>query len=385
MVRMLCKAFLGLFFLVSPTCFAQSNDGAIAICTALLGKGVYDTHSSYSSEDRFNLYKNSLSSYDFKSYKEYSDTAGSLGVDIPVADIVVGLSADSKTDSGKFQQEFSSFKSSTWSQVQSRILNTDNDSHISSSLLTVYDHCQQNYFATVAATLGVVVKVTPQSPPSSFTLDIVGSVPPGGVQGLSITNVEPSNLVSCSVNGHKISYPWSEPTHTNSAILNCQKDPAKQVFVSVKSNLGQRTEIMVPAARNPINDLQDRVALLDVRVSTIAKQLSDALSQTHKPMMLLTGVASVPQPVINTLRPGTNTDAIGDVYVPFPAPFSKPPSVSAGISTLDLGQGVAGNVRLQIFIDPTQVTANGFTARVRSWGASPVYAASINWVASGEY
>ena len=250
------------------------------ICTALLQQGIYDKYSTYGSEESFNAYRSALSSYDFQSYADYQSTAAALGFDIPIADMFIGVDASARVDNAHFKQLFQSFATSTWNQASLRMTSAGAVQTINHDLLTVYDHCQQNFFDVALTSAGMLTQVTPQSPPSSFTVSITAKAPPGMPAGISITQLEPATDIHCSMGGAPIALPWMDPNHTMNAVLTCTKDAKKSVAFFAKTNFGQTPVpgILVPAQKNPIDELQEQINAMGRSFDSLSASVDHSLS-----------------------------------------------------------------------------------------------------------
>jgi hypothetical protein len=77
-----------------------------------------------------------------------------------------------------------------------------------------------------------------------------------------------------------------------------------------------------------------------------------------------------------SLLTGTGERAIR-LPVRFPQPFPRPPTVTVALSMFDIIDG--SNIRLQV--DAQDVTAEGFTAVIKTWADSQVFHTTLSWVA----
>jgi len=67
------------------------------------------------------------------------------------------------------------------------------------------------------------------------------------------------------------------------------------------------------------------------------------------------------------------------VFVKFGKAFTKDPMVSVSMTSFDAAPGKDGNVRMAI--KPEQVTREGFTVKISTWGDSRVAGMEGTWVA----
>jgi hypothetical protein len=91
---------------------------------------------------------------------------------------------------------------------------------------------------------------------------------------------------------------------------------------------------------------------------------------------------------VGILTPGWTLDApVHDpeiarsfsVSIPFATSFTAPPVVHLGLTGFDLDQNTSGRISLIA----TDITPQGFTAVIRSWSNTQVYAVEFQWLAIG--
>jgi hypothetical protein len=76
---------------------------------------------------------------------------------------------------------------------------------------------------------------------------------------------------------------------------------------------------------------------------------------------------------------GGSGNRIHMVFVKFPKAFAKEPMVTVSLTSYDGAPGKDGNVRVGIKAD--QITREGFTVKVTTWGDSRVAGIEGNWFA----
>lgn len=262
--------FSGLSSLVSTASFGQEEQ-ALRICTTLYSQGINDVHNVYTDQEHFERFKQLIADLHLKTYSDIESAGASLGMTVPALGDLLGLDASAKNSSEKFQQELANFMSSSWGQVQSRFVNRDMNSTISSALLETYRDCERNYFSTLQSRLRQVITVIPDNPPSGFILSLRAFFPSGTANPtLQIYSIEPTSIVHCTFNGEP-----APSTYDSSEIsLYCTKPKDQAVNLAVNTNAGTAggsgLPLTIPAARDPASVENDRIAQLEARLEGIS-------------------------------------------------------------------------------------------------------------------
>jgi hypothetical protein len=238
--------WLALLLFMPATLFAQQDDPANRVCLALLAQNVQDTKSVYSDEFHFNQYQSVLKTANFSSYQEYANQGASMGIDIPIADGIIGFSGDYKSDSGTFQQQMNQFLSTSYAESLARNQYSESTATMNAQYLAVARDCQDHYYDTLKDRFKLSVTVEPASY-SQFILKIAGYIPPPFNQNnyLVIQQIEPASDVQCTENGSKPSFP--ETKQDGNAVYTCSKSDSQNIQLAVLTNLGYSQPLNLPS------------------------------------------------------------------------------------------------------------------------------------------
>ena len=222
--------------------------GAEELCLSVMKGDIRDRESSYSEQDTFRRYQNLLQTAHFKSYQEMSDAAGDLGIDIPMADAVVGFSAGGKTSSSTFQNEVDQFLNSTYDESRSHWKSDFRKETINGQLLRVVENCHNNYFSSLRDRVGLSTTVD-LNDYSSFTITLQGFIPASTGQGLIIQAIEPTDRVHCTENGRPVDLVISRSSQQ--ALMECTKDRDQTVSLRIMTNAGISNLMVLPKPPPP--------------------------------------------------------------------------------------------------------------------------------------
>jgi hypothetical protein len=243
------KYLLGMLFALAATsscAWAQQDPGA-SICLAVLKENLYDSQDVYSAQYHFSQYQSILKSANFSNYSDYSNQGAGLGLNIPLADALIGFSGDYKTDSGTFQQQMSTFLSSQFNESVDESIFSQQTETIDKQLVQVADNCQKNFYDTLKDRIKLSIRVEPDDY-SKFGVKVVGYIPPPFDVNthLEITQIEPTPDVQCTASGQAIHLPIVSDG-SDIVLLTCTKDPNKNVQFAMATNLGLSDPLALPA------------------------------------------------------------------------------------------------------------------------------------------
>jgi hypothetical protein len=231
--RLLVSAIV--FFAFFGSVARAEDDPAAKICLAVLTVDIKDTNSSQSEEEHFNQYKSILKTAQFKSYQELQSSGQSIGINIPIAAGLIGLSEDAKSDSGKFQKEMADFLNSTYSEKRDKIRTSSRSSTINSQLLSVAENCHNQYFESLRDRIRFLVEVEPNGY-ATYNITITANVPAGVEHQFIIRQIEPSGVVTCTENGEPVSFGTNRESHV--VLLKCVKPETTSIVFRVLTSVG---------------------------------------------------------------------------------------------------------------------------------------------------
>jgi hypothetical protein len=254
----------------------QDDDPGARLCAGIFRGNVSDTNNVFSAEYHFNELQNTLKTARFKNYQEYSSKGASLGINIPVADGLIGFTGDYKDNEGTFQQEMMRFFSSSYQQEVHSSVFAQQESHINGMLLSVAQNCNHDYFESLKDRVKLWVEIAPSSY-SQFTLTVKGYIP-DGLATFTIMGVEPTPDVTCKSRGNAIRFPAPYP-NSNTA-YNCTKSASAQYNFTVVTNIGNSKPVLLPSAPlptaiQPVTTSQSPTApnvSLEIRTISISSQ-----------------------------------------------------------------------------------------------------------------
>jgi hypothetical protein len=121
-------------------------------------------------------------------------------------------------------------------------------------------------------------------------------------------------------------------------------------------------------AGEAVGALNARIAALEEKVAALTQVLGGTVQSgsvgagmTNPGWSLLTGTG----------------ERVMKLPVRFPQAFARPPAVTVALSMFDIVQGT--NIRLQV--DAQEITAEGFSAVIKTWADSQIYYTTLSWVA----
>lgn len=222
--------------------------GAEDLCLSVMKGDIKDRESRYSEEDTFRRYQNVIKNAHFRDYQEMSDQGGSLGLNIPIADALLGISAEGKSNSGSFRKEVDEFLNSTYDEARSHSQQDIRKETINSQLLSVVENCHNQYFGSLRNLVGLSTTVD-LNDYSSFTVSLESTIPASTEQGLIIKQIEPIGLVRCTENGEPVALDKARPSQL--ALMECTKDPDKRVNLRIRTNAGISNLMVLPSPPPP--------------------------------------------------------------------------------------------------------------------------------------
>jgi len=233
----------GIGLMVTPNANAQ-GDAAARLCQSLLAVDIKDTSQTYSDEEHFSQFQNLIKSANLSSYQDFEQAGDSLGINIPIASDLLGLTNDSHDNSGVFQKQVSEFLTTSYGQRMDRGRNMSAFSRINTQLLDVERNCQDKYFASLRDRVQLSIEIDPNSY-TSFTLIITANIKQSLNRPLVIDQIEPAELVQCNEQGHTVQLGIDRPS--DQAALSCSKEEKTDVTLRIVTNAGISPPIHIPA------------------------------------------------------------------------------------------------------------------------------------------
>jgi len=220
------------------------------MCNTLAKGSLKDEKYAFSDEEHYQQLKSLLSTKHFSSYKEWEQSGESLGANVPLEDIVVGFSADAKSDSGKFQEELNTFLSSDYDEARDRMKSIKQDATFNSEMLDLLKVCVNNtsrqmpgtyleVIANSATDFDVIVHVTRPEGVPSLPVEIRNILPHAGIT-MNCTRQGPNQTtVPISVGD---SIPGGDLT------MECRKNAEDEANLMVDTTMGPSSTVKLPKA-----------------------------------------------------------------------------------------------------------------------------------------
>lgn len=257
------------------TAQAQSPATVGAVCNAALSQGIRDNYFVLSEREMFESYQRRLCDAKFSSYQSFSESAGSLGLSVPIAEGIIGLSGDNASKGGRFQESYSKYCSATYFDSEYKQRFTSYSSQVSSVLATNWVRCHELHLdAWVKSNnLGTFLDVVPQDSFAEFTVILDNKKVQAG--NVKINNISPQDNVTCSRAGQPV-VPGKTEVNQNKFSLTCTKHPMKEVQFSVETNSGVSNVVRVPANASKFRELDDRNRELEAQITSLRQQLASS-------------------------------------------------------------------------------------------------------------
>ncbi len=255
------------------------------MCNAVFNNSIRNNYEVLSDKQRFKLLQSQLCSANFESYSSYSASAASLGIDVPVADIVLGLSGSASEKSGSFKQSYAAFCTSSYDRYQFRDLFQSKASEISSVLLNSWNKCIETQKDAFLGRQGVFMSLSPNSDLKTFiaSIEVRNSI----TTGARLQAVHPDGLVQCRRGGKLVAAGYM----FNSKVfdLTCAKPADRDINFSVETDQG-KTPIaalpaVVPKETQVLNRLEADLRLLRDKALIVGEIRAFAVSETNSTVL----------------------------------------------------------------------------------------------------
>lgn len=250
------RHFALLFCAMAFTTGAVAQADISGVCGRILDGGIRDNYYLYTESELYDVYKSRLCDLKSENYDSFASSAGSLGINIPVAEGIVGLDAASRSNSGTFLAKYSAFCSSTYAQSDYKTRFQVTQSQASVSLANAWSSCTKQYFDSwqAANARGLLISVTPQDGWSELTVFIRRKS--SRANSWKITGIAPASM-QCSYKALPLLINKTVIAE-NDIQLNCSKNPNLQASISITSSDGLSNSVTVPAQASRVAELLQR-------------------------------------------------------------------------------------------------------------------------------
>lgn len=256
---------------------AQQNIGDS--CNAALSSGIRDNYFLLTERELYDQYQNRLCTASYSSYEDFASSGGSLGLNIPIAEGIIGLSGNAQEKSSEFSQRYSAYCSSNFSNTEFSDRFSGFSSTVSSALVENWSICQQSYLTAWMNinSVGVFVDVTPQDDFSRFTVNVTRRSRIN--DPLVIESLSPEGLVTCHSGGESVEMGKTE-FNRNSFLITCEKHPLRPISFALDTSEGSSNAVQVPAQTSQIFELQQQSDSLRIRLAQLEAAI-EGVSDEH--------------------------------------------------------------------------------------------------------
>ncbi len=360
-------ALAGFSALVLAIPLASQQIPITEVCNAAFSQGIRDNWHLFTERQQFEAYQFRLCQTKFSSYQTFQSTGSSLGLDIPLAEGLLGLGGSYDQKSAQFQQQYEKFCTSTYFSASDHLRYQSYVSQISSALTQSWNRCQELHLDAYLKAKGVFIAITPMGQTEQFVARVNIKTELSG--NVEISALNPDQSVVCTRGGTKVGPGTTIPIREFS--LTCHKDPSAEIAYSVETNFGQSNEVRVPSGTQKMAELLGNIEKMRAAFD------AQFLQQQEKLDRLTAELVASQLLVLDGSVEGIGAD---ERRVDFATEFRDRPIVSAGFIFLDAGPPHQ-NVRISFEI--TAIDTKGFRYKMYTWAGTEIHGVKVRWTAAG--
>jgi hypothetical protein len=199
-------------------------------------------------------------------FQSFSNSATSIGLDIPIAKGIIGLDVSHEQNAGEFQSRLNLFCSSQYATYDRKDFFKVSTASVSHDLADTLKFCIQNQREALLNIKGAFVTIAPQGGLRNFVANLQLKSPAQAV-AVKITTIAPEGQVSCVYKGNVVK-PDTLLDGFNES-LSCTKDPMAAINLVISTNLGTTEPVSVPAETGRIDELNEDIIALTTRLTAI--------------------------------------------------------------------------------------------------------------------
>ena len=269
-----------LIMLVAPS-LSQGSDEIGAVCNAALSQGLRDNYFLLTERQQFESYQNRLCDARYSSYDAFKSGATNLGLSVPVAEGLLGLSGSTESRSGQFSEKYSKYCSSTYFDKEYKERFSSYSNQVSDVLAQNWVRCHELHLDAWVKRFeyGVSIDVVPQDNFSDFTVNVENKKL--DQQNIIISNISPNNGITCTRGGQQVN-PGTTSIERNIFQLDCVKSPLRSVSFSLETNAGVSNVVNVPANNSKFLELDDRNRELQRQIGELRASLISVDAESKK-------------------------------------------------------------------------------------------------------
>ena len=253
------RRFLLTSILLSISSNAWSQQAEI--CNAAFSSGIRDNYNVLTERERYSQYQHRLCDTQFDSYDNFQQSASSFELNIPVAEIIIGLEGNHDQKSNQFSEKYRKYCRSAYSQDNYRDRFISETSRVNEALAASWLACQRIHVDAWTAThnYGLFVSASVQDNFSEFTILVNRRT--AVVDPIVITDISPAGGLQCHRGGEAfepgVSIDRREFTFT------CSKFPNQSLQVVLDTSDGTSNSIKIPSRHSKIAELNDKILKLN--------------------------------------------------------------------------------------------------------------------------
>jgi hypothetical protein len=332
-------------------CHAQGSNPGMDMCNTVAKGSLKDENYSFSDEVHFNELKNLLSTRHFSSYQDWQSAGQSMGLSVPVEDVIVGFDESSHNDASIFQKELDTFLSSDYQQAYSKMKSVSQSATFNQGVLELLEACERDYVKTQPGTY-----VSVDATDAKNFLVTVNVVRPSGDPSyqVKITTLEPhdQNVLSCTKGddkGNSVPIHVSDLIEQGSMTMTCIKDEKTSTYLKIGTNMGMADAVLLPEKNSPPASLASSPPKSIVAIWSESSIQVSPTGQTSCSCLISTGSGRPEDPVENRCGSTVIINAMKDPSWPHPSGNVLPFDTYGGreFAQVTLNPGDTGDMKLK--------------------------------------
>lgn len=245
-----------------------------AVCNVALDAGLRNRYDVLTEQERYSQYRNRLCQIEASTLEQFEGRAGSLGLNIPLAKGMLGLSGSRSSQSGRFQSAYSEFCASTYADNTFRSRFSQSIAEVNETLANNWERCHSQYLNTYLQLnqTGTFISFVPQDDYQQFTVEVTRK--DTRVGDTSIENISPES-VRCRYGSQDV-IPGATTIDSNNFTLNCVKPEYSEVRFSLMTQAGVSNAINVPMDVLKYQELEEKYRFALSRLDNTDNELENA-------------------------------------------------------------------------------------------------------------
>ncbi len=241
---------------------AEGQVPTAEVCNAAFSQGISDNWYVFTERQQFEAYQHRLCYAKFDTYEQFQSASATLGLDIPLAEGLLGLSGTYDQKKSSFKQSYEKFCTSTFYAASDHQRYQSYISQISSVLTQSWNKCQELHLNAYLQQKGVFVSVAPMGQAEQFVSRV--QVKNEFTGNVKITALHPEQSVVCYRGGAKV-VPGTTTINIRDFSLTCHKDPTQELVFNVETNFGQSNQVRVPSGNQRLAEVLGSIEQMRAR------------------------------------------------------------------------------------------------------------------------